>query len=77
LGKGARCLARVRDAQHEGIADGLHASGAGRQLGFDRLAEVRHEGCRLLVPVRLRQGGEAGDIREDESGLEAVKAVRS
>jgi hypothetical protein len=58
-------LMRSTDAQHEGIADGLYVLAAsGRQLSLDRVAEVRYQGCRFLVPVRLGQGGEAGDVGE-------------
>jgi hypothetical protein len=58
-------LMRSRDAQNEGIADGLYVLAAsGRQLSLDRVAEVRYQGCRFLVPVRLGQGGEAGDVGE-------------
>ena len=58
----------VWDAQHEGIADGLHVSGVVGEVGSDRVAEVRDEHCCVLVAVRLGQGGEAGDIGEDEGG---------
>jgi hypothetical protein len=58
----------VRDAQHEGIADGLYLSGVVGQVGSDRVAEVRYKRCCVLVAVRLGQGGEAGDIGEDKGG---------
>jgi hypothetical protein len=63
-------LAWVRDAQHERVADGLHMSGAGRQLGPDRVAEVRDQGCCFLVAVGFGQGSEAGDVGEEEGGRE-------
>ena len=62
-------LVRVRDTQHEGVADRLHVSGAGGQLALDRLAEVRHERRCLLVSVSLRQRGEPRDVGEHEGGV--------
>src|SRR5215210_5708168 len=61
------CLARVRDAQHECVADCLHMSRARRELTPDRIAEVRDQGCRFLVAVGFGQRGKAGDVGKQEA----------
>ena len=60
-------LTRVRDAQHDRVADRLHVSCARRQLTPDRVAEFRDQRRRLLVAVRFGQRREAGDVGEQES----------
>ena len=55
------------DAQHEGIADGLHVRPAERRkLRVDRRAEVGDERGGFVVAVGFGQGGEAGDVGEQE-----------
>jgi hypothetical protein len=69
------CVARVRHAQHERVADRLHVLAADlRQLRLHRRRELLDEPDRLLVPVRLGQRGEARDVREQEGGRVACHA---
>jgi hypothetical protein len=60
-------LCRLGDAQQQGIPDRLDLGGAvGAQFGPHRGAEVGDQPRRLLVPVGLGQGGETGDVGEQE-----------
>ena len=61
-------LTRIRDAQHDRVADGLHVNCVRRQFTPDRFAEIRDQGGRFLVPVGLGQRGEAGNVGEQEGG---------
>jgi hypothetical protein len=58
---------RIGDAEHEGVTDRLDLRPPKRwKLGGYRVAKIGHEVRRLFVAVGFREGGEAGDVREDE-----------
>jgi hypothetical protein len=47
------------------------------QLVTDRGGEVRNDGQRLLVPMRLGQCGEARDVGEHEGGIDVTAVSRA
>jgi hypothetical protein len=58
---------RIVDAKHESVTDRLDLRPPKRwKLGCYGVAEVGHEARRLFVAVGFREGGEAGDVCEDE-----------
>ena len=62
-------VCRVGDAEHEGVSDRLYVlSPDPRQSRVHRTGEGGDELHRGLVTVSLRQGGEAGDVGEQEGG---------
>ena len=64
---GPDCVSGLGGAQHEGVADGLHVRPAEREkLRVDRGAEVGNELGGFVVTVGFGQGGEAGDVGEQE-----------
>lgn len=61
------CVLRIGDAEHQGVADRLDLRRPKQsKLRVYRGGEIRHEAGRLFVAVGFGEGGEAGDVREDE-----------
>jgi hypothetical protein len=61
------CVGRLGDSEHQGIADRLDVlTSNGRQLRLHCVRELFDQHHGLLITVRLGQGGEAREVREDE-----------
>lgn len=71
----ANGLARILAANHQRVADLLHCLGAMLWQQFaNRIREVAGKVRCVLVPHRLREGGEAGQIREKKRVVLMVAA---
>ena len=66
---------RLVSGNHDRIADGLHQPGIAGQRGLRQLVESCGDLRRVLVAVRLGQGGEAGQIGKQDGDLSCVHAV--
>jgi hypothetical protein len=66
----ANRIGRVGHPEHQRISDRLDVLAADAwKLRLNGSGELLHELDRLLVSMRLRERGEARDVREQESGL--------